>query len=158
MIKILTDRTYLSEHFLPFEFNDCHLASFPLDTALIHYLECIFVRCHATKIIISSGYRTLEEDVRVGGNGKGYHTKGMAVDFVVYDKNNHIIPSKYICCIAQDMGLCGIAKINNTATHIDTRPFDKMYKGDESVSNNTVTDNFYEYFKLSFEEVLKRVS
>ena len=146
----------LSKHFKLKEFSDERQGELFLDTNLIFYLECIFARCHASKIIITSGYRSPEEDKRVGGNGSGYHTKGQAVDFVVYDKHDKIIESKYICCIAQELGLRGIGLITNTATHIDTRK-NGIWKGDERKSNNTVTSDFYNYFKLSLTDILNRV-
>lgn len=146
----------LSKHFKLKEFSDEKCGELLLDTDLIFYLECIFTRCHARKIIVTSGYRSTSEDRRVGGNGLGYHTKGMAVDFVVYDKHGKIIESKYICCIAQELGLRGIGLITNTATHIDTRK-NGIWKGDERKTNNTVTSDFYNYFNLSLADVLNRV-
>ena len=156
MIMTLTNNQPLSEHFGSWEFNDCDLESFPLDDRLVQFLENIYTRCHARAIIITSGYRTVEEDKKVGGNGKGYHTKRMAVDFKVRGIDGHYIESKYLCCIAQDMGLKGIAKINDYAVHIDLRSNTKYY-GDETKGNKSVTKNFYEYFTLSIMDVLKRV-
>lgn len=144
----------LSPHFKVKEFCD-EKKDIKLDLDLIFYLECIFVRSNASKIIVTSGYRSKDEDKRVGGNGSGYHTKGQAVDFKVYDNNNKLIESKYIVCICQELGLKGIAIINDTCTHIDTRL--SHYFGDERKTLSNVTDNFYDYCNVSFEELLNRV-
>ena len=48
-------------------------------------------------MIINSGYRTIAYDKKVGGDGKGYHTKGMAADIKAYDKNGKVISAKIVC-------------------------------------------------------------
>lgn len=153
---LLEKNRSLSPHFKVKEFAD-EKKDIRLDEMLIIYLELIFQRCHASKITITSGYRSPAEDIKVGGNGRGYHTKGQAVDFIVYDKDNKIIDSKYICCVCQCLGILGIAKISTRATHIDTRQ-GRYYYGDETKSLNTVTSDYFEYFNLSMKDVLDRLA
>lgn len=140
----------LSEHFKVKEFLDEKISGL-IDDDLIYYLECIYARCHASKIIITSGYRSKEEDLRVGGNGYGFHTKGMAVDFIVFDKYNKVIPTSYVFCVAYELGLQGIGLISNSACHIDLRKNSYWY-GDERT--NYHINNPYNYFDLTFKEVL----
>lgn len=127
-----------------------------IDTALMDMVEKLFLKLRCSKYIISSGYRTPAHDKAVGGDGKGYHTKGMAVDACFYDKSGKIIPAQIVCCVAQDLGFKGIANISTAYkyVHLDSRTAGKYY-GDEIKHNNTVTDNFYDYFKVSKTEVAK---
>ena len=127
-----------------------------VDTELMEMVDRLFEHLNCRKYLISSGYRTAEHDRIVGGNGNGYHTKGQAVDACFYDKNNNIIPAQIVCCAAQDLGFGGIANIskNYKYVHLDTRK-GKKYMGDESISTNTVTDNFYKYFGVTKAQVAK---
>lgn len=121
-----------------------------VDTKLMEMIEKLFNRLNCSKYIISSGYRTPEHDKAVGGNGKGQHTKGRAVDCCFYDKRGKVIPAQIVCCVAQDLGFKGIANIsrNYCFVHLDMRTIG-TYKGDETKSYNTVTKDFYKYFNLS---------
>lgn len=73
----------LAPHFLVREFackdgSDMILIS----EELVELLERI--RNHFNSpVTITSGFRTVSQDKRVGGSGSGYHTKGMAADIVV---------------------------------------------------------------------------
>ena len=127
-----------------------------IDTALMEMIEKLFAKLNCSKYIISSGYRTATHDKAVGGNGKGQHTKGKAVDACFYDKNGKIISSKIVCCVAQDLGFKGIANISSAYkyVHLDMRSTG-TYKGDEIKHYNTVTSNFYDYFKVSKDDVAK---
>ena len=127
-----------------------------VDTELMDMVEKLFSKLNCKKYIISSGYRTPVHDKAVGGNGKGYHTKGQAVDACFYWKDGTIIPAKIVCCVAQDLGFGGIANIytNYRYVHLDVRQ-GKRYLGDEVKSMNTVTDNFYNYFGVTSQEVAK---
>ncbi|MBQ6847910.1 MAG: hypothetical protein IJO62_03220 [Clostridia bacterium] len=127
-----------------------------VDEELMDMVDMLFERLNCRKYLISSGYRTSEHDKIVGGNGKGYHTKGQAVDACFYDKQNNPIPAQIVCCVAQDLGFGGIANIskNYRYVHLDTRKGIK-YFGDETKSLNTVTDNFYEYFNITKNQVAK---
>lgn len=127
-----------------------------IDTVLMEMIEKLFDKLQCSKYIISSGYRTTAHDKAVGGNGVGQHTKGKAVDACFYDKNNQIISSKIVCCVAQDLGFNGIANISNKYkyVHLDMRS-SGTYKGDEIKGNNTITKDFYDYFNISKSEVAK---
>lgn len=89
-------------------------------------------------------------DRAIGGNGSGQHTKGTAADICCYGQDGNPISSKVVCCTAQDLGFSGIANITSEYiyTHMDVRT-GYRWLGDETVSNNTVTDNFYQYFGAS---------
>ena len=127
-----------------------------VDEALMNLIEKLFAKLNCSKYIISSGYRTASHDKKVGGDGKGYHTKGMAVDACFYDKNGKLISAKIVCCVAQDLGFKGIANISNKYqyVHLDSRTSGRYY-GDEIKHYNTVTSNFYDYFKISKADVAK---
>lgn len=141
----------VSEHFQVKEFASkkngiLYSDTILIDSLLVDMLEQLFKALECSKIIITSGYRTSNHDKSVGGTGTGKHVEGMAADIICYDKAGKIINSKYVCCAAQDLGIKGIAKISANATHIDTRTI--RYYGDETVSLNTVTNDFYEYFGI----------
>lgn len=127
-----------------------------VDTELMDMVEKLFAKLNCRKYIISSGYRTSVHDIAVGGSGKGYHTKGQAVDACFYDSNGNIISAQIVCCVAQDLGFGGIANIskNYKYVHLDVR-HGKHYLGDETKSRNTVTDNFYNYFGITKSQVAK---
>ena len=123
---------------------------------LMSMIEKLFTKLNCSKYIIESGYRTPSHDKKVGGNGKGQHTLGKAVDACFYDKQGKVIPAQIVCCVAQDVGFKGIANIskNYKYVHLDMRDSGKYY-GDEIKSLNTVTDNFYKYFNVSKADVEK---
>ena len=125
-----------------------------VDETLMEMIDKLYAKLKCSKYIISSGYRTPEHDKAVGGNGKGQHTLGKAVDACFYWKNGTVIPAKIVCCVAQDIGFKGIANIssNYRYVHLDMRSSGKYY-GDEVKHFNTVTDDFYKYFGVSKEEV-----
>ncbi len=127
-----------------------------VDDELMDMVEKLFERLNCKKYLISSGYRTPIHDKTVGGNGKGYHTKGQAVDACFFDKQNNPIPAQIVCCVAQDLGFGGIANIskNYRYVHLDVRK-GKRYFGDEIKGTNTVTDNFYNYFGITKNQVTK---
>lgn len=152
---------YCSEHTQVKEFaskrgNKLYNDTVLIDENLIEKVEQLFTALNCSKYIISSGYRTPEHDKEVGGNGKGQHTKGKAVDACFYDKKGAIIPAPYVCCVAQDLGFKGIANIskNYRYVHLDMRT-EGTYKGDEIKGYNTVTNDFYKYFNISKAQVEK---
>ena len=120
-----------------------------VDEKLMEMIEKLFSTLKCTKYIISSGYRTPSHDKKVGGNGKGQHTLGKAVDACFYGADGKIISAKEVSCIAQDLGFKGIANINNKYQyiHLDMRSSGKYY-GDEIKGFNTVTSDFYSYYKI----------
>ncbi len=149
----------LSKHFALHEFR-CKSGAETLKWCeeTVALLERIFDTCsNVKKITLPSPYRTPEYSVKVGGTKDDGHTVGIAVDAKCYDKQNHIIPPKYIACVAQDIGFTGIGLMKDSI-HLDTRTKEN-YKngkwwGDETNGKNNITD-FYSYTGLSREEVDK---
>ena len=154
-VKYTKDKQ-LSEHFMLHEFKCKASDTIKYSEETIELLEKIFKACSKiSKAIITSGYRTPDYSVKVGGAKDDGHTVGIAVDIKFYDKQNHIIPPKYIACVAQDIGFTGIGIMNNEI-HLDTRTTTN-YKngkwwGDERNGKNNIT-NFYTYFGLTRDEV-----
>ena len=127
-----------------------------IDTALMEMIEKLFSKLQCSKYIISSGYRTPAHDKKVGGNGKGQHTLGKAVDACFYWKDGSLIPAQVVCCVAQDLGFKGIANINGNykSVHLDMRSWGS-YKGDETKGTHNVTKDFYSYFGLNKAAIAK---
>lgn len=127
-----------------------------VDEKLMEMIDKLYTKLKCSKYIISSGYRTAAHDKAVGGNGKGQHTKGKAVDACFYDKNGAIISPKIVSCVAQDLGFKGIANIsrNYRYIHLDMRTIGKYY-GDETKGTNTVTNDFYKYYGITAADVAK---
>lgn len=148
----------LSKHFALHEFKckESNIIKYSEETVAL--LEKIFSLCSKIgKAIVTSGYRTPEYSVKVGGTKDDGHTVGIAVDVKWYDNQNHIIPPKYIACVAQDIGFTGIGLMKNSI-HLDTRTKEN-YKngkwwGDETNGKNNITD-FYAYSNLTVAEVDK---
>jgi len=154
MIKayVYGDRTQLSPHFRSSEFQcKCGKAHDTLiSDELVSKLEALYAKLNCSKIIVTSGYRCVTHDKNVGGSGTGQHTKGTAADICCYGQDGKPISSKVVCCTAQDLGFGGIANITSEYiyTHVDVRT-GYRWLGDETVNNNTVTDDFYKYFGIS---------
>lgn len=145
---------FVSKHFQVKEFGSFSGAKWysdeiPIDGDLVIILEKVFNQYKCSKAIISSGYRTKEHDLAVGGSGSGYHLTGQAADICFYDSFGKPIPSKEICFFLQDIGVYGIghgAGGSSVHTHIDTRPAARKWFGDES-TNYVATSDWYTYFK-----------
>lgn len=154
MIKayVYGDRTQLSPHFRSSEFQcKCGKAHDTLiSDELVSKLEALYAKLNCSKIIVTSGYRCVTHDKNVGGSGTGQHTKGTAADICCYGQDGKPISSKVVCCTAQDLGFGGIANITSEYiyTRVDVRT-GYRWLGDETVNNNTVTDDFYKYFDIS---------
>lgn len=114
-----------------------------LDTTNIDWLERIFENFNCSKIIITSGYRSEDFDIRIGGFA-GYHSKGQAVDFMCYDQNGQVIESRHICCFCETIGVLGIGYGGNY-THIDTRDWKSFF--DETNGTNNI-NSWYDYFGI----------
>lgn len=145
------DKTQLSPHFKACELQ-CKCGKghdFQLDDDLITKLETIFDALHCSSITISSGFRCVDHDKAVGGSGSGQHTLGKAADICCCDAAGKPIVSYLVCCAAQDVGFSGIARINDTYTHCDTRSSGIWY-GDETKSSNYCIPqkDFYDYFNI----------
>ena len=149
----------LSNHFQVKEFasksgNKFYSGKVKVHNKLIIILEALYKELNCSKIIVNSGYRTKEHDIAVGGNGTGQHVLGRAADIVCYDKNGNIIPAKKVCCTLEDMGgIYGIGYISANATHVDTRPKDKKWWGDETKPGQPNIsklgyNSFHTYFKM----------
>lgn len=158
-------REKLSAHFGAHEFRcKCgKVHTIPISTELVDKLETLFEYIGASKGIISSGHRCASHDRAVGGYGSGMHVSGHAVDIIFYDKNNKPINTKYISCVAQDLGFKGIANITANYDYIHLDMGGRIYKGNEdpSLNNwrpnyNTVTNDFYKYYKLTKSAVQKK--
>lgn len=148
---------YVGEHFQVKEFasfgnGTLYTNDVLIDTNLVDYLERIFSKVHASKAIISSGYRNSACDKAVGGSGVGQHVNGRAVDICYYDENGYIIPSKIIVCIAFDIGMPGTATIDTNYSHLDTRTTG-VYRGNESIGYSNYWTDPYSYFGVSKEDV-----
>lgn len=158
--------TKLSDHFTVKEFasisgSKLYTDTVLIDTYLVDKLEKLYSAMNCSKIIINSGYRCPTHDKAVGGSGSGQHVNGKAADIVCYGKDGNVIHTKYVCCMATEVGFGGVANIsaNYRATHVDTRT--TKYYGDEIYNYSSIwyrnrkwTD-FYVYFNLNRDEVLK---
>lgn len=148
-------KTKLSNHFSVREFA-CkkYTNKIKIHNKLIIILEALYKELDCSKIIVNSGYRSVDADKAVGGDGRGYHTMGRAADVVCYDQKGKIIPAQKVCCTLEDMGgIFGIGYISPTATHVDTRPENKKWWGDETKNNGTGITNvgyqsFHDYFGI----------
>jgi len=153
---MITSSKQITKHFHSKEFRcKCGCGKIKIDENLVKKMENIFSKLNASKCIISSGYRCPSYDKVIGGF-VGKHAEGLAADCAYYDKNGKIIPSKIVICVAYDLNeINGIAMIKGgNHTHFDNRENGK-YRGDESVSNNSVWTNPYDYFKVSKADVAK---
>ena len=151
---MITNSKQITEHFHSYEFSCKHCGTIRIEERLVDNMEKIFKKLNASKCIVSSGYRCPVHDKNIGGF-VGKHAEGLAADCIYYDKSGKIIPSKIVICAAYDSDLFrGIAKIDNNYTHLDIRT-SGYYKGDETVSNNSVWTNPYDYFKVTKEEMAK---
>lgn len=141
--------TKITEHFKVSEFDcSCSACSTTkVSTKLCEMLEDLRSELNCSKIIINSGYRCEDHNAEVGGSETSKHMSGEAADVVCYDEDGDVISSKTVCCIAQNLGFPGIANVDEdyTITHLDVRS-SGIYRGDETVSYNSVTDDFYDYF------------
>jgi len=149
------DKTQLSQHFKSSEFQ-CKCGKghdFQIDDELISKLEAIFDALDCSSITISSGFRCADHDKAVGGSGTGQHTLGRAADFCCFDAAGKAIVSYRVCCAAQDAGLRGIARINDSYTHCDTRT-GAIWYGDETKGSSYCIPckDFYEYFNIPRED------
>lgn len=153
------DKTQISKHFNVQEFK-CKCGKqhdILINLYLVYMLEKIMDTMKCSMTIINSGYRCPDYDKKIGGF-VGQHGVGNAVDAVFYDQKKKVIDTRLISCVAQDLGLGGIANINKTYTaiHLDART-SNIWKGNEIVSNSTVTNDFYKYYGLTKDDVYKNM-
>lgn len=145
----------LTKNFNTKEFRcKCRLPhNFKISSELVDKLQTLINKLDCSKAIISSGYRCKSHDKAVGGSGSGAHVEGCAVDIIFYDKKNKPISSKIISCAAQDLNIKGIANITKNYDYIHLDMKGRIYRGDETKGNNTVTSDFYTYYKLTKADV-----
>lgn len=99
-------------------------------------------------IHINSGYRTPAYNKKIGGASKSQHIYGTAADIIV-KKDGQSVDARLICCLCQDLGFKGIARISWQAVHVDMRS-SGSYRGDEYYGyGNNVNGDFYRYFGMT---------
>lgn len=97
-----------------------------------------------SSVTVTSGYRTPAHNKKIGGASTSSHTEGYALDVHFKDSK---YTTKQICCMAQDLGIKGIAYISSNAIHIDMK--NRTYRGDERYGySNNVNGDFYAYFGI----------
>ena len=120
----------LSNNFTSNEF-DCHgsgcCSSTLINPELVKYLQKIREHFNAP-ITITSGYRCLTHNSRVGGATGSRHTKGDAADIVVKG-----IAPREVARYAESIGVKGIGLYETSAdgffVHIDTRTTKSFWYG-----------------------------
>lgn len=147
----------ISKHFKVKEFRS-YGDTVLIDTELVGILELFMKLFSCKSAVITSGYRTPAHDRDVGGTGSGYHVKGCAVDIkFYYDENcKKPVESWKVCCAFADMGINGVAKINDYAVHIDNGSRTICWRGDESkgyINSSVPNRDFYKYFKKTRKQV-----
>ena len=137
---------FLSPHFQVKECKSPDSNTIKIDNRLIWILERLFKDLNCSKMIINSGYRTIAQDKKVGGDGKGYHTKGMAADIKAYDKNGKVISAKIVCQKLCDYGdVFGIGYINAESVHVDTRLKVNVWFGDETTGVSLIKAGYTDF-------------
>lgn len=139
---------YVSEHFRVREFAETGTDEIKIDAEVVAWLEAIRADLKATKIYITSGYRT--------DSTTSQHAKGKAADINVWYRTASGQETRYqgkeILLAAERAGVRGIGWIAGSATsraavHIDSR--DSVYRFDEANGNRMVAGNsWYTYFGL----------
>lgn len=139
----------LAEHFMLHEAKSPDSDKVLVSTELVEKVEQLRSNIpNCAYIILSSGYRTDAESIRVGGNAGDPHTQGKAWDLACFTSDNQIISGEVVCCVAQDLGFNGIGYMGNWI-HLDV--CDRHWWGDEIQGGNV--GDWYNYFGLSREIV-----
>lgn len=138
----------LSTHFKVKEFK-CKDGSdtILINSDLIIALEKLYDYLNCKAINITSGYRTPEHSVKVGGYAADQHTKGNAADITCKKQDGTYYTSNEICCALEDLSHNGgVGKINNNrSVHIDVRG--KKCWFDETNNDKTCT-SWYDYLGI----------
>lgn len=156
-VKTYKANQQLTPHFNSSEFMcKCGCKVIKVDDRLLTMLETLYDRCSAKSITVTSGYRCPSYDKKIGGF-VGKHAQGLAADIKIKGQDGKWVSTKIISCIAQDEFAskgAGIANINKdyTAIHIDAR-LGSVYRGNELVSNSSVTKDFYAYYGISKQTI-----
>lgn len=135
-------RVKLSTNFTSNEF-DCHgsgcCSSTLINPELVKYLQKIREHFNAP-ITITSAYRCLTHNSRVGGATGSRHTKGDAADIVVKG-----VSPREVAKYAESIGIKGIGLYETSAdgffTHIDTRPTKSFWYGQACAARTTFGGN-----------------
>lgn len=102
-----------------------------------------------SSVEITSGYRSDSTCDKIRGAfiGDG-HNKGIAADFIAFDKSGLQYTSDILAAVAEHVGFGGIAIIDGTAVHVDIRDvvpyYDKYgnrltyWRGDERTGNDNM--------------------
>ena len=142
--------TFLTPHFQIGEFRSFDDAQgilttddILIDENMPNLLEKIYEQLNCSSIIITSGYRDEQFDIRLGGFA-GYHSKGQAVDIMCYNQNNEVISSKDVCIVCENLGILGIGYGGNY-THVDTRNWKSFFDETNGAVN---ISSFYDYFGI----------
>jgi len=129
----------LSPHFKIREFKCPTTNTILIDNRLIWILERLYKDLNLSKCVITSGYRTPQYSVSVGGYATDMHTKGCGVDIVCYSKAGKIMDAKLVCCKLCDYGdVFGIGYISENSTHIDTRNKSQIWFGNEKTGESII--------------------
>lgn len=137
---------FLSPHFQIKEFKSPDSSTVKIDNRLIWVLERLFKDLNCSKMIINSGYRTTLHDKKVGGDGKGFHTKGQAADIKAYGKDGKVISAKIVCQKLCDYGdVFGIGYINAESVHVDTRSKVNIWYGDETKGVSLIKQGYKDF-------------
>lgn len=153
------DKTQLTKNFNVSEFR-CKCGkthNIKISTELVNQLQKMADYIGVDSVIISSGHRCAEYDRKVGGSSSGPHVDGYAAD-CKFMKNGKFINTKYLSCIAQDLGFNGIANITSDYQWIHLDMKGRIYKGNEIINYHTLTNNFYSYYGLTKNDILNMVS
>jgi hypothetical protein len=118
----------VSDHISVREWSSPNDDAVPIDMDVVKNLEKVranmsLVGKTVSATIINSAYRDTKYNRAVGGSATSLHLKGRAVDFYFRDENGKAMPSIYILCCAQLLGIRGIERIaDGLSVHIDNQP------------------------------------
>lgn len=105
-----------------------------IDTALVDYLQRIR-NWAGSSVVISSGYRTVSHNAKIGGATNSQHTKGCAADIIISSKN-----ISKVAAYAEAIGIKGVEKNEDSNyVHIDTRATKYLWthKGGKDITVST---------------------
>ena len=156
------EKIQLSRHLNSYDFR-CKCGGdhkIKIDTKLVEWLEFLCAEAHADSIKVYSGFRCKKHDIKVGGSGKGYHTKGKAADFyLLRDKKR--VPSNECCVLLENMDFyqgigyrCGGEPNSMGDTHIATR-LTQSYINEAISSKKTCCKTWYKYFDVYYRTLTK---
>ena len=109
-------------------------------------MEKLYADFNCSKLIINSGYRTPTYSVKVGGSSTDRHTLGQAADIKLFDKSGKIISAKLVCQKLCEYGnVFGVGYINENSTHVDTRPREYIWYGDETKGVSLIKQGYTDF-------------